>query len=122
MTEAEFSRLWVLFGELFPAAVRKKGEKNKAVWRKGTEPFLLSDVTAAVMEHARKNNFFPDLAEIVSGLEQDEQWKYVRGKGESAIAHNAKLYAKIAKVQNPNCEVDAEYMQWFRRVEAAREN
>lgn len=119
MTEAEFSRLWALFGELFPAAVKKKGDKARSVWHKGTEPFLLSDVTAAVMDHARKNNFFPDLAEITSRLDPDQEWKYCRQFGEPGIIHNARVYAKIRGIDFPACDSSERAMEWFHRMEEA---
>lgn len=116
MIGAEFSRLWALFEELFPAAARKKSEKTKTVWRKAVEPYSLNDVTAAVIEYARKNNFFPDIADITRDLKPDEQWTCFLRFGESPIAHNAKLLAKIKQVPIPCFETDAEYMRWARNL------
>lgn len=120
MTEAEFSRLWALFEELFAPSPKVKSAKVKTIWRKGTEPFSLPDVTAAVMDHARKNKFFPELSEITAGLEQDSAWKW-RKNGLSPIANNARLLAKILCVPVPKCGDDTQYMQWFRRVTVTEE-
>lgn len=68
MDTAEFTKLWRLLEELFPAAAKKKSDKAKAVWERGLTPYRLEDAADAAMSYARKNKFFPDLSDITGGL------------------------------------------------------
>lgn len=68
MTTDEFGKFWTLMRELFSASSRLKSENTKLVWRIALEPYALDDVTSATMEYARKNKFFPDIADITAKL------------------------------------------------------
>ena len=68
MDQSEFGRIWTLFGELFPASPKLKSKNTRMVWEIGLAPYDLDSVTQAVMAYARKNKFFPDLADITAPL------------------------------------------------------
>lgn len=68
MDSSEFGKIWTLFGELFPASPKLKNKNSRMVWEIGLAPYELGAVTQAVMEYARRNKFFPDLADITASL------------------------------------------------------
>lgn len=68
MDQSEFGRIWTLFGELFPASPKLKSKNTRMVWEIGLAPYDLDCVTQSVMSYARKNKFFPDLADITAPL------------------------------------------------------
>ena len=73
MTTEEFGQYWTLMRNLFPAASRLNSENTKMVWAVALEPYTLDQVTNATMDYARKNKFFPDIADITGGLPLPEE-------------------------------------------------
>lgn len=73
MTTEEFGQYWTLMRNLFPAASRLNSENTKMVWSVALEPYTLEQATNATMDYARKNKFFPDIADITSGLPLPEE-------------------------------------------------
>lgn len=72
MDAKEFGKVWTLMGELFPPSPKLKSKNSKLVWEIGLSPYDLQAVTNALMAYARKNKFFPDLADITGNLPEPE--------------------------------------------------
>lgn len=68
MDTAEFGNLWTLMANLFPASPKLKKQNMKKVWEIAVSSYALEDVTSSMVAYARKNKFFPDIADITSGL------------------------------------------------------
>jgi hypothetical protein len=69
MTKEEFSKVWTLITELWFEQAKKRKPK---VWYIGLQPYSMEEVTDRIMEYARNNKFFPDLADITAGLKMVE--------------------------------------------------
>lgn len=68
MTDTEFRKIWKLLYDLWPEVASKR---NAAVWRIGLEPYPMAAVGDRVLHYARRNKFFPDLADITAGLAEE---------------------------------------------------
>lgn len=68
MESREFEKIWALYRILYPSHHSLENENFKIVWEVALQPFSLDDVTASVMDHARKKKFFPNIAEITASL------------------------------------------------------
>lgn len=68
MNRVEVNRLFALMHEFWPHA---KVTKNRMeAWALGLEPYSYDDARDAVVAYARKNKFFPDLADVTAKLPQ----------------------------------------------------
>lgn len=70
MAPEEFDKVWRLLEGLWPAYTKRV---SRRIWEVGTAPFRMADVSDAIMEYARHNKFFPDLADITSALKPEEE-------------------------------------------------
>lgn len=113
MENEEFEKIWRLLSSLFPNAAAKKSNVDKAVWRKGLSHYSMADVSDRVMEYARQKKYFPDLADITSGLKTSEEQS---AEIEAATIHNAKLLASILKIDAPDAATADEAMKWYRSL------
>lgn len=83
MQTEEFEKIWTLYRTLFPASAAKlKSENIRMVWRVALAPFAMDDVVEASMNWARRNKFFPDIADITGGLAMETK----SAAGEDAAA------------------------------------
>lgn len=116
MNNEEFDRVWRLLGSLFPAATAKKSHVDIAVWRRGLENYSMAAVADSVMEYARNNKYFPDLADITKGLqaeadEDDEDF-------DAVIINLAKMIARAKGIEPPDFETKDDALAWARGLEA----
>lgn len=65
MQEKEFDKIWNLLRGLWPANI---GRIDRRVWQLGLAPYGMDDCAAAIMEYARRNKLFPDLADVTAQL------------------------------------------------------
>lgn len=65
MQEKEFDKIWNLLRGLWPANI---GRIDRRVWQLGLAPYGMDDCAAAIMEYARQNKLFPDLADVTAQL------------------------------------------------------
>lgn len=86
MTDMEFERIWTLFGELFPASAKGKSAKSKRVWQVALAPYEQDAVSAATLVYARRNKFFPDVADITGNLPVPGQTEQEENRRKDAVA------------------------------------
>jgi len=115
MTTDEFEKIWRLLSSLFPSAAAKKSKVDIAVWRKGLEPYAMSEVSDQILTYAQNNKYFPDMADITKHLLRKQT------DAEKAIIHNAKLLAKIKGIEPPPFETSDDAMDWYHELEATHE-
>lgn len=72
MTKAEFDKLWRLLGTYWPNAQQAKNADMRLAWWYAVQPINYDDAKAAVIAYTRKNKFFPDVADVTSGLIPEE--------------------------------------------------
>ena len=101
MTNDEFEKIWRLLSSLFPSAAAKKSKVDIVVWRKGLEPYAMSEVSDRIMTYAQRNKYFPDLADITGNLLQKDA-------GFCDIERMNKLYEKM-KSKSEQREVVAQH-------------
>lgn len=68
MSSDDFAKIWMLFRTLFSPSPRANSKNERIVWEAALRPYSLDDVTSSVMAWARKNKFFPDIADITGKL------------------------------------------------------
>lgn len=118
MSGNEFDKIWRLLQTLWPNAAAKKSKNDIEVFRRGLAGYSMPEVADRIMEYARGNKYFPDLADITAGLKAaaDETDEI-----EAAIIHNAKLLARIKRIKAPDFANKAEAMEWFHGLEGKHE-
>ena len=93
MQTEEFEKIWTLYRTLFPASAAKvKSENVKMVWRVALAPFAMDDVVEASMNWARRNKFFPDIADITGSLAMETKSS---GGGDDAAPGGMRLSADM---------------------------
>lgn len=75
MDAGEFEKLWTLLKEVYKNAAAIKSENTKTIWQYALQPYRMEDVREAIMDHIRTSKFFPDIADLTSGLAVEEQPK-----------------------------------------------
>ena len=65
MQEKEFDKIWNLLKGLWPANV---GKVDRRVWQVGLAPYRMDECAGAIMDYARRNKMFPDLADVTAAL------------------------------------------------------
>lgn len=110
MSRDEFEKIWRLLQTLWPSAAAKKGNNDKIVWQRALSAYEMVDVSDRIISYAQGNKFFPDVADITKGLQTDRE---NAEEINAAIIHNAKLLAKILRVDAPDFSTAAEAMDWY---------
>ena len=83
MKPNEFDKVWRLLCELWPNQARERSAK---VWSVGLEPYSMAAVADQIMRYARKNKFFPDLADITASLPDETAAASDRERMEKLLA------------------------------------
>lgn len=71
MDRSEVEKLFTLFSQFWPN--KQVTAKMKLAWETALEPYSYADVRAAAVAYARRNKFFPDVADITMGIEPQEE-------------------------------------------------
>lgn len=71
MDRSEVEKLFTLFSQFWPN--KQVTTKMKLAWEIALEPYSYADVRAAAVAYARRNKFFPDVADITMGIEPQEE-------------------------------------------------
>ncbi len=71
MDRCEVEKLFTLFSQFWPN--KQVTTKMKLAWEIALEPYGYADVRAAAVAYARRNKFFPDVADITMGIEPQEE-------------------------------------------------
>lgn len=66
MDRCEVEKLFTLFSQFWPN--KQVTAKMKLAWEIALEPYSYADVRAAAVAYARRNKFFPDVADITMGI------------------------------------------------------
>lgn len=108
MNTKEFDKLWRLFEELFPAAVKKKGINGRTVWERAMSPYSLEEATEATMKYARQNKFFPDVADITGGLTPVEPERE-EARPDPAFGDYSFMKKHVAALRDAGTALEARY-------------
>ncbi len=68
MTREEQNKCFALLGEFYPNSRRLQSKTQRAAWRLVLEHYGYPDVKDAIVNHAARSNFFPDVADITGNL------------------------------------------------------
>ena len=68
MDEKDVKRLWALLDELYPRQKPQETGKRLLAWTLALEPYGYEEIRAAALSHARKNEYYPSIAEITANL------------------------------------------------------
>lgn len=117
MSGNEFDKIWRLLGSLFPGAAAKKGPVDKSVWKHALEPYDMTSVSDQIMVYARRNKFFPDLADITAHLIADDYFPDT----DATIIQTARIFAHLARIEAPDFSTAEEAMDWFHGLEGQHE-
>ena len=117
MSGNDFEKIWRLLGSLYQGAAAKKGPVDKAVWKHALAPYDMTTVSEQIMAYARRNKFFPDLADITAHLIADDYFPDTEG----TIIKTAKIYAHLASIEAPDFSTAEEAMDWFHGLEVQHE-
>lgn len=71
MDKCEVEKLFTLFSQFWPN--KQVTTKMKLAWEIALEPYSYAGVRAAAVAYARRNKFFPDVADITMGIEPQEE-------------------------------------------------
>lgn len=71
MDRSEVEKLFTLFSQFWPN--KQVTAKMKLAWEIALEPYSYAYVRAAAVAYARRNKFFPDVADITMGIEPQEE-------------------------------------------------
>lgn len=71
MDRCEVEKLFTLFSQFWPN--KQVTAKMKLAWEIALEPYGYADVRAAAVAYARRNKFFPDVADITMGIAPQEE-------------------------------------------------
>lgn len=71
MDRCEVEKLFTLFSQFWPN--KQVTAKMKLAWEIALEPYSYAGVRAAAVAYARRNKFFPDVADITMGIEPQEE-------------------------------------------------
>ena len=122
MKEAEFTQIWNLLEVYFSAASAKKSASFKKAWFVAMQPYRKDDVTAAIVNYARKNKYFPDLSDITADLpleqadeeREQESIAWMRPYAEKAKDAAAAINEKWRKrgIMTPAEAMAGRYDEW----------
>lgn len=95
MQSEDFEKIWTLYRTLFPASAAKiRSENMKMVWRVALSPYGMDDVVEASMAWARKNKFFPDIADITGALAPEGQTASGETAGQAQLSPDVLPYVR----------------------------
>jgi len=125
MNKGEFEKVWNLYRGLFPGHHSLENKNIRAVWEVALLPYALDEVVASSMAYARRNKYFPNVAEITGKLEPVEPLPELP-KAEKA-AGCAWMAPYIRKLADRDAEAHAEelhaagLMTWSEAEAAGRD-
>ena len=73
MNESEVKKLWRLLGELYPRQKQMETENKLLAWTLTLAPYEYDQVKDAAIAHARVNNYYPSIAELIALLPKRER-------------------------------------------------
>ena len=122
MLEEDFNQIWRLLRIYFPSAAAKKESNFKSAWFYAMQPYRKDDVTAAIVNYARNNKYFPDLADITADLpleqadeeREQESISWMRPYAEKAKDAAAAINEKWRKrgIMTPAEAMAGRYEEW----------
>lgn len=68
MNDSDVKKLWRLLGELYPRQKQMETENKLLAWTLTLAPYEYDAVKDAALAHARRNNYYPSIAELVALL------------------------------------------------------
>lgn len=71
MDRCEVEKLFTLFSQFWPN--KQVTAKMKMAWEIALEPYSYAECRAAAVAYARRNKFFPDVADITMGIAPQEK-------------------------------------------------
>lgn len=126
MTSQDMDRLWVLLGELFEHTKNLDPQKRKAAWLLSFKKYEYTQIRQAVLDLARKQKYFPTVAEVAALLPEDQEQEAEEGQANEAVPRvpledffgNCVAYAGIFGISPPESPEDA--LSWWRQEKIRR--
>ncbi|GEM_PF-3397339 len=109
MRKSEVESLFNLFEQFYPNAKQLCSKTVQAAWVLALDPYAYEDAKAAAITYARKNKFFPDVADITGGLTPIEPEE--TATPDPAFGNYTCMGKHIAALKEAGAALDARYRQ-----------
>lgn len=110
MRKSEVQSLFNLLEQFYPNAKQISSKPVQAAWVLALEPYAYEDAKAAAIVYARKNKFFPDVADITGGLTPIEPEKE-DAKPDPSFGDYSCMKKHVAALRDVAMAIDARYHQ-----------
>ncbi|MET0016500.1 hypothetical protein [Oscillibacter sp.] len=108
MQKSEVESLFNLLEQFYPNAKQLCSKTVQAAWVLALEPYAYEDAKAAAIAYARKNKFFPDVADITGGLSHVEP-EAEEAKSDPAFGDYSCMKKHVAALRDVVTALDARY-------------
>ena len=72
MDKSEVKKLWALLAELYPRQTQAATPERLGAWAMALEPYSYEQIRGAALAHARRNQYYPSVAELTDHLPREE--------------------------------------------------
>lgn len=72
MDKSEVKKLWALLAELYPRQKQAATPERLGAWALALEPYGYEQIREAALAHARRNEYYPSIAELTDHLPKAE--------------------------------------------------
>lgn len=110
MQKSEVESLFKFLARFYPNAKQLHSNPVQVAWVLALEPYAYEDAKAAAIAYARKNKFFPDVADITGGLNPIEPEKE-EAKPDPAFGDYSCMKNHVAALRDARMELEARYHQ-----------
>ena len=108
MRKSEVESLFNLLEQFYPNAKQLCSKTVQAAWVLAVEPYAYEDAKAAAIAYARKNKFFPDVADITGGLTPIEPEKE-EATPDPAFGDYSCMRNHVAALRDARMELEARF-------------
>jgi hypothetical protein len=111
MQKSDVESLFNLLEQFYPNAKQLCSKPVQAAWVLALEPYAYEDAKAAAIAYARKNKFFPDVADITGGLSPIEPEKQETTTPDPAFGDYSSMKNHVAALKAVAAAIDERYHQ-----------
>ena len=108
MQKSEVENLFNLLEQFYPNAKQISSKPVQVAWVLALEPYAYEDAKAAAIAYARKNKFFPDVADITGGLTPVEPERE-EAKPDPAFGDYSFMKKHVAALRDTGTALEARY-------------
>lgn len=108
MQKSEVENLFNLLEQFYPNAKQLCSKPVQVAWVLALEPYAYEDAKAAAIAYARKNKFFPDVADITGGLAPIEPEKEGAAP-DPAFGNYSYMRNHVAALRDAGTALEARY-------------